>query len=804
MDRRYLAFFASSFAIILLWQMMFPPEIPVKPNEDQAAQAEDAQAKEDNQPAPNDNDAEAQNVADDSDDGAADETEDPGEADNEPNAEGQAREEIEAPQVNSPHYVTLGSLDPEDKYRFATTFNSHGATIKRLQLASPKYRELDNRSGFLGHLELIQSQGGVEVQTVATGSPAAEAGLRVGDIISTVGEADIAEAGELSVLLAESKPGDSISLTVLRDGEQVSLTAQLTRQPLSLIRPEAENILLHRDDLPENFEEHPSLELAIRKVGPQPVMPEVLDKANQQLAEDVWAVDTSQADQLTFSMVLPDLGLEVVKRFVIEPVSENQDKNTDHPAYHLDLDIEIRNLLATPQQVSYTLQGPSGLPIEGFWYANKVGRSWSSYGIRDIVLRTFGRGEVDFSCRAIAEGDVDPFGDGESLAYIGVDAQYFAAALIPQKDSPETRWYATFEPNLASTKLETKSSYQERYQNASFLLTSKTVDLAAKGEDTATAKHNSKLFLGPKHPELLAEYQAPADPSCALDDFVYYGWFGSIGIPQLMVSILSAFYAIVRNYGLAIILLTVVVRSCMYPLSRKQAKNMLMMQELKPEMDRINARYKDDPQARVKAQQELWAKHNYNPMGGCLLMFIQLPIFIGLYRALMVDVDLRQAALIPGIRWCSNLAAPDMLLDWSGLIPWQWFVNGEGILALGPYLNILPLATVGLFLLQQKMFMPPPADEQAEMMQKVMKYMMLFMSFMFFKVASGLCLYFIASSLWGIAERKMIPRPEPPKLTESAATTDAKDAAQRRMAKKRSSGGKGGNAKSGKGGKRKR
>ena len=77
---------------------------------------------------------------------------------------------------------------------------------------------------------------------------------------------------------------------------------------------------------------------------------------------------------------------------------------------------------------------------------------------------------------------------------------------------------------------------------------------------------------------------------------------------------------------------------------------------------------------------------------------------------------------------------------------------------LGPYFNLLPCLTIGLFIWQQKMFMPPAADEQAAMQQKVMQYMMIFMGVMFFKVASGLCLYFIASSLWGIAERKLLPR----------------------------------------------
>ena len=84
--------------------------------------------------------------------------------------------------------------------------------------------------------------------------------------------------------------------------------------------------------------------------------------------------------------------------------------------------------------------------------------------------------------------------------------------------------------------------------------------------------------------------------------------------------------------------------------------------------------------------------------------------------------------------------------------------HGTGFFGLGPYLNILPLVTIGLFIWQQKMFMPPPADEQAAMQQKMMQYMMIFMGVMFFKVASGLCVYFIASSLWGIAERKLLPK----------------------------------------------
>jgi YidC/Oxa1 family membrane protein insertase len=146
-------------------------------------------------------------------------------------------------------------------------------------------------------------------------------------------------------------------------------------------------------------------------------------------------------------------------------------------------------------------------------------------------------------------------------------------------------------------------------------------------------------------------------------------------------------------------------------------------------------------------------------MGGCLLVFIQVPIFMGLYRSLATDVELRQAPLFSSaIRWCSNLAAPDMLWDWSKVLP-AFLTAPEGWL--GPFLNLFPLVTIGLFLWQQKLFMPPAMNEEQRMQQQVMNYMMWFMALMFFKVPCGLCLYFIASSLWGIAERLWLPKTLP-------------------------------------------
>src|SRR3954453_13412168 len=139
---------------------------------------------------------------------------------------------------------------------------------------------------------------------------------------------------------------------------------------------------------------------------------------------------------------------------------------------------------------------------------------------------------------------------------------------------------------------------------------------------------------------------------------------------------------------------------------------------------------------------------------------------MGLYRALMVDVELRQSPFFgQSIRWCSNLAAPDMLWNWSSIMP-EFVTKAQGLFGLGPYLNIFPLITVCLFLITQHMTMPAPTNEQGAMQQKMMKYMTMFMGLLFYKVASGLCLYFIASSLWGIAERNLLPKAQ----TAGAAT----------------------------------
>jgi YidC/Oxa1 family membrane protein insertase len=346
-----------------------------------------------------------------------------------------------------------------------------------------------------------------------------------------------------------------------------------------------------------------------------------------------------------------------------------------------------------------------------------------------------------------------PRNDNKPVLYAGVDGQYFSAVLIPQGEAPNHDWFQSADAILVGPKLDRKTP--QIYSNVTSRLISRPITLAAGESKT----QSYRVFMGPKRPDLLENYHPSVQPTTSLIGLIYYGWFG--GVANAMLWFLHFIYGIVGNYGIAIVTLTVCVRGAMFPLSIKQTRNMARMQELKPEMDRINEKFKNDMQKRSQATQELYRKNSINPLGGCLPMLLQFPVFIGLYRALMIDVELRNSPLLGhGIRWCSNLAAPDMLLDWSSVMPAS--VNsGIGLFGLGPYFNVLPLVTVGLFLVTQKMTMPPPTNEQAELQQKMMKYMTLFMGIMFYKVASGLCLYFIASSLWGIAERKFLRKQTP-------------------------------------------
>lgn len=236
-------------------------------------------------------------------------------------------------------------------------------------------------------------------------------------------------------------------------------------------------------------------------------------------------------------------------------------------------------------------------------------------------------------------------------------------------------------------------------------------------------------------------------------------WF--VGLCGALLWLLKAFYSLIPNYGIAIILLTVLVRLATTPLTIKQLRSTKEMGKLKPELDAINIKYRAEPQKKQAAIMELYAKHKINPMasctGGCLPMLLQMPIFIGLFVTLGRAIELRG---MPFVGWITDLSRSDVI--WSGIsIP---FIMPNG-------LSILPLVMVVTTYFQTKQSMSAMTDPAQ---RKMMVWMMPGMMFVFSAVMpSGLVLYWIVSNLWGIAQYTIIHRD---KLSPALANQNIQDA----------------------------
>lgn len=435
-------------------------------------------------------------------------------------------------------------------------------------------------------------------------------------------------------------------------------------------------------------------------------------------------VDGSQSDSgVTFRYVAPDGTVRVEKRYEITKIAGGQ--SPDVP-YSMWMDLKLTNLSAKERTLNYVLQGPVGLPLENVDNTTKF---------RDVIVGfTDQSGKVRHQLLAgttITKGEIEEW--REPVKYIGVDVQYFTALVLPAGDQVQAPYLKSSTQMLAMPKAKVDS-----HNDLSVVLTSTDIKLAPASDSASSVMHSYLLFAGPKRDEMLAGLRG--------EQVINYGWFGFVSRP--MLSVMNFFYGLFGSYGWAIICLTVVVRMCLFPLSIKQARSTAKMQELQPEIAALKVKYANEKEKFTRAQLELFGQHNYNPFGGCLVVFLQMPIFMGLYSALSLAVDLRLAPFL----WVDNLAGPDALFPFGMNVPF-----------LGREFNLLPIITISLFLLQQTLYMPKadPNDEQAVMQQKMMKYMMVFMGFMFYKVPAGLCVYFIASSCWGMAERKLLPKAKP-------------------------------------------
>ncbi len=637
------------------------------------------------------------------------------------------------------------------------------------------------------------ADGGAEINVVGAGTPAALAkstgdvppGLMVGDVIQSIDGLPIDDEIAVSKYLEKTRPGQSIALAVKRKrfDQPLQFTAVLTRRPLEVVHPESHTYKQPNGDFKILGQDPLSLLLTLESIGPgsqrikedqeKRIEPPAEIAGLPSLYRSNWKVEQTGEGFVEFSFTLDEAALakakvekagplKIVKRFSL-PKAEK----AGEVAYHLNLQITIQNFGDQPLPVAYRLNGPTGLPLEGWWYSTKLSpKMWTAAGARDIAYEQSGFGHRLLGCPKVvsdakqAEKDNQPQrsrlleGDQASpVDYIGIDTQFFASVIQPQAATEDQRIrYVSAYARPVQDVMAVPKGTRQRTVDVTFYLSTKAATIESGGE----LKHDYRVFFGPKNPGVLKQY--------GLGPLIEYGWPIFMYPAILLREVLNGLYWLtslvgIPNYGIAIILLTVIVRTCMIPVSLKQARSAAKMQELAPEVQKIKEKYPEDPMKQHQAVQELYKKHDFNMFGGCLPVFIQLPIFIGLYRCLSVDIDLRDAALIPGISWASNLAGPDKLFRWDMWMP--AFLADEADGYLGPFFNVFPLITITLFLIQQKMFTPPATDEQTKMQQQMMMFMTVFMGFMFFKVPAGLCIYFITSSLWGIAERKLLPKPKP-------------------------------------------
>ena len=445
---------------------------------------------------------------------------------------------------------------------------------------------------------------------------------------------------------------------------------------------------------------------------------------NWELLETENDVDNSSiVSGATFRIVSPDGSLEVRKIFQLQRVPADKLDEPDvrqlfGEAYQLDVSIQLRNIGKRTIAAQYALQGPVGLPLEDVENARKY---------RDIKVGFLDEGgEVTAELLTASALVTDVRKERveewtKPIQYAGVDVQFFAALIVPTGDQVARQSFATITPTVVTQDTESERS------DISLEMKSPEFDIPADG----LVQHDFHMFLGPKSQELLVPFKA--------DTIIDYGWFGSIS--KFMVVLLRTFHGWGIHYGIAIIMLTILVRGMMFPISRKQAVSSKKMKDLQPQLTAIREKHKDDKQKLAQAQMDLYREADFNPFAGCLPVFLQLPIFISLYQALNNWVDLRMASFL----WVENLAAPDALFEMGFSLPF-----------LGSDFNLLPMITIVLFYAQQKMFMPPPTTDEMAMQQKMMNFMMIFMGFLFYRVPAGLCVYFIASSAWGMSERKLL------------------------------------------------
>ncbi len=279
-----------------------------------------------------------------------------------------------------------------------------------------------------------------------------------------------------------------------------------------------------------------------------------------------------------------------------------------------------------------------------------------------------------------------------NIRWIAQEDKYFTSALVPVGTNYDAVVWS-WQKNDGSGAEGAEIAYRVQEERGEFL-----------------------LYAGPKRDEILKTY------GVGLEHIIDFGFFSPIARPIFWL--LKLFYKVLGNYGWAIVLITIAIRIPFIPLINKGQKSMKKLQVVQPQIAALKEKYKNDPQKIQKETMELYKKHKVNPIGGCLPMLIQLPVFFALYKILLSAIEIRNA---PFILWIHDLAAKD------------------------PY-YILPILMGVSMVVQQKMTPSGMDPKQA----KIMMLMPVVFTFMFLTFPAGLVLYWLVSNTLGIIQQYFV------------------------------------------------
>jgi len=344
---------------------------------------------------------------------------------------------------------------------------------------------------------------------------------------------------------------------------------------------------------------------------------------------------------------------------------------------------------------------------------------------------------------------------GGHLEWFGVRNRFFTTLLMPDGAALDNLDYTYYRDlPVPYQRLQAERFSAEHKLPASVAATPLHNVIASMFTNELAVGEGRKIFqftaiASPLEKEPLRELPGAED----LGGYTGGCFLGFIVKPAaaVILEILGITSKIVGNMGFAVILTTFLIRLCLFPLSLKSQRNAMQMQALAPKIQALKDRYKDDQQKYGVEQMRLFKEHGVNPVAGCLPLFIQMPIFIGMYSVFEMSVMLRHA---PFILWIRDLSEPDRLLggNWGLHVPLPILpdIHIEA-------LNLLPIVmTITWFL--QAYWSPRSPDPQMAQQQKMMMWMPIVFGFSCYGLASGLSLYFLSNSLLSMAEQKIIKK----------------------------------------------